>query len=143
MIFNLQPNSYLEGAKRWLRQVESDVKAMSSLIHSSLPCQVLFLAHEASEKALKAGMYALVGLNPSSLKTHNLICHASAISSEKEEDWVRLPNLVSSMKKYYMNSRFPNKHTLLDAPVDIYTQAQAEEMAGTTEVVKLIGRCVQ
>ena len=143
MIFNLQPNSYLEGAKRWLRQVESDVKAMSSLIHSSLPCQVLFLAHEASEKALKAGMYALVGLNPSSLKRHNLICHASAISSEKEEDWVRLPNLVSSMNKYYMNSRFPNKHTLLDAPVDIYTQAQAEEMAGTTEAVKLIRRCVQ
>ena len=117
---------------------------MSSLIHSSLPCQVLFLAHEASEKALKAGMYALVGLNPSSLKRHNLICHASAISSEKEGDWVRLPNLVSSMEKYYMNSRFPNKHTLLDAPVDIYTQAQAEEMAGNAEeVVKLIRRCVQ
>ena len=143
MIFNLQPNSYLEEAKRWLSQAESDVKAMSSLIHSSLPCQVLFLAHEASVKVLKARMYALVTLNPSSLKRHNLICHASAISSEKEGDWVRLPNLVSSMEKYYMNSRFPNKHTLLDAPVDIYTQAQAEEMAGNAEVVKLIRRCVQ
>ena len=91
----------------------------------------------------KPEAYFLPWEGEGSLKRHNLICHASAISSEKEEDWVRLPNLVSSMNKYYMNSRFPNKHTLLDAPVDIYTQAQAEEMAGTTEVVKLIRRCVQ
>ena len=144
MIFNLQPKKNLEEAKRWLRQAESDLKAMTCLMHLSLPCQVLFLAHEASEKALKAGMYALVGLNPSSLKTHDLVCHAYAISSEKGGDWMRLPNLVSSMEQYYLDSRFPNKHTFPDAPVDIYTQAQAKEVADNAEeVVKLIRRCVQ
>ena len=144
MIFNLQPKRNLEEAKRWLRQAESDLKVIRCLMHSSLHCQVLFQAHEASEKALKAGMYALVGLNPSSLKTHDLVCHAYAISSEKGGDWTRLPNLVSSMEQYYLNSRFPNKHTLPNAPVDIYTQAQAKEMADNAEeVVKLIRRCVQ
>ena len=144
MIHNLQPKKNPMEAKRWLKQAESDLRAMRCLMNSSLPCQILFLAHEASEKALKAGMYALVGLNPSSLKTHNLICHACAISSEKRGDWMRLPNLVSSMEHYYLDSRFPDKHDPPDAPVDIYTQAQAEEMADNAEeVVKLIRRCVQ
>ena len=145
MIFNLQPKTDNVEAKRWLKQAESDLRAMIYLKEapSALPCQVLFLAHEASEKALKAGMYALVGLNPSSLKTHNLVCHAYAISSEKGGDWMRLPNLVSSMERYYLDSRFPNKHTLPNAPVDIYTQAQAKDMADNAEeVVKLIRRCV-
>ena len=144
MIFNLQPKQNLEEAKRWLRQAESDLKAMSCLMDSSLPCQILFLAHEASEKALKAGMYTLVGLNPSSLKTHDLVCHAYAISSEKGGDWTKLPNLVSSMEQYYLLSRFPNKHTFPNAPVDIYTQSQAKEVADNAEeVVELIRRCIQ
>ena len=131
-------------AKRWLKQAESDLRATRCLMNSSLPSQVLFQAHEASEKALKAGMYALVSLNPSSLKTHDLVCHAYAISSEKGGDWTGLPNLVNSMEHYYLDSRFPNKHDPTDAPVDIYTQTQAEEMADNAEeVVKLIKRCVQ
>ena len=144
-IYNLQPKRNPMEAKRWLKQAESDLRAMIYLKEapSALSCQVLFLAHEASEKALKAGMYALVGLNPSSLITHDLVCHAYAISSEKGGDWTKLPNLVSSMEQYYLLSRFPNKHTPPNAPVDIYTQAQAEEMANNAEeVVKLISRCV-
>ena len=145
MIFNLQPKTDSVEAKRWLKQAESDLRAMIYLKEapSALSCQVLFLAHETSEKALKAGMYALVGLNPSSLKTHDLVCHAYAISSEKGGDWMRLPNLVSSMEQYYLDSRFPNKHILPNAPVDVYTQAQAKDMADNAEeVVKLIRRCV-
>ena len=145
-IYYLQPKRNPMEAKRWLKQAESDLRAMIYLKEapSALSCQVLFLAHEASEKALKAGMYALVGLNPSSLITHDLVCHAYAISSEKGGDWTKLPNLVSSMEQYYIDSRFPNKHTPPDAPVDIYTQAQAKEMADNAEeVVKLIRRCVQ
>ena len=56
---------------------------------------------------------------------------------------MRLPNLVSSMEQYYLDSRFPNRHILPNAPVDIYTQAQAKDMADNAEeVVKLIRRCV-
>ena len=69
--------------------------------------------------------------------------HANAISSVKWGDWTRLLlNLVSSMEHYYLDSRFPNKHSPPDAPVDLYTQAQAEEMADNA-VVKLIRRCAQ
>ena len=147
MIDCLQPKQNPMEAERWLKQVESDLKAMNYLKEapSALSCQVLFLAHEASEKGLKAGgMYALVGLIPCSLKTHNLVCHANAISSEKRGDWMELPNLVSSMEHYYLDSRFPSKHSPRNAPVDVYTQAQAEEMADNAEeVVKLIRRCVQ
>ena len=146
MIDDLQPKQNPMEAERWLKQAESDRKAMIYLKEapSALSCQVLFLAHEVSEKALKAGMYALVGLNPSSLKKHDLVCHANAISSVKGGDWTGLPNLVSSMEHYYLDSRFPNNHSLPDAPVDVYTKTQAEEMADNAEeVVKLIRRCVQ
>ena len=86
------------------------------LLKESLPCynvhcQVLFLAHEVCEKALKAGMYALVGLNPSSLKTHELVSHANAISSQKGDEWTQLPQLVSPMEHYYLDARFPNRQT--------------------------------
>ena len=52
--------------------------------HKSISCQVMFMAHEVAEKVLKAGMYALIGINSNSesLKTHNLKSHAQAISSE-------------------------------------------------------------
>ena len=74
-------------AKRWLRQAESDYEAMNILQHAvhdkNVSCQTLFLAHEVAEKALKAGMYALVGLGEHSLKIHDLTCHASAIFSER------------------------------------------------------------
>ena len=119
-------------AKRWLRQAESDFEAMNILQHAvhdkKVSCQTLFLAHEVAEKALKAGMYALVGLGEHSLKIHDLTCHASAIFSERPEA-AQIVFLASKMESYYLDTRFPNRHPQPKAPVDIYTPTQAIDIA--------------
>ena len=139
-----QPAPQPEEAKRWLRQAESDLSAMNYL--SSQPnmcCQVLFLAHEASEKALKAGMYELGGLHSDSLKTHGLVSHAIALSSKKGGEWSTLYELVSPMECYYLNSRFPNVYAIPKAPVDVCTLHEAQQMASNAnKVVGLIRRFV-
>ena len=120
-------------AKRWLRQAESDYEAMNILQHAvhdkNVSCQTLFLAHEVAEKALKAGMYALVGLGEHSLKIHDLTCHASAIFSERPAEAAQIVFLASKMESYYLDTRFPNRHPRPKAPVDIYTPTQATDIA--------------
>ena len=143
-----QPTSNTETSKQWLKQAESDMTAMNLLKESppsyKVHCQVLFLAHEVCEKALKAGMYALVGLNPSSLKTHELDTHANAISSQKGDKWAQLPQLVRHMEQYYLNARFPNRHMNSKAPVDVYTSSTAQEMASNAnEVFELIAEFIR
>ena len=119
-------------AKRWLRQAESDYEAMNILQHAvhdkKVSCQTLFLAHEVAEKALKAGMYALVGLGEHSLKIHDLTCHARAIFSERPEA-AQIVFLASKMESYYLDTRFPYEHPRPKAPVDIYTPTQAIDIA--------------
>ena len=118
-------------AERWLRQASSDLEAMNVLRnevhHKSISCQVMFMAHEAAEKALKAGMYALIGINSNSesLKTHNLKSHAQAISSENPSQLAALPDLATSMEPFYLETRFPNRYPCPTAPVDIYKPDQA------------------
>ena len=140
-IFELQPQSNLTEAKRWIKQAKSDLEAMRLLnttqLHkkAAIYCQVLLLAHETCEKALKAGMYKLVGLHPGSLTNHNLYCLASDIASIKGDKWQELPQLARSMEKYYLDSRFPNRHPLPLAPVDVYSSADAFGVAKDAERV--------
>ena len=116
-----QPQTDPIEAGYWLKQAESDLKVMLILNQNEgVQCHVLFQGHEACEKALKAGMYKLVGLNPAYLKTHGLLAHAFAIAGIKGGDWAVLPSLVSSMEQYYLKTRYPNQHNPSMAPVDIY-----------------------
>ena len=144
---SLQPSPSLEEAKRWLKQAWSDCEAMrilkSELYQSRVSCQVIFLAHEVIEKALKAGMYKLVGLNPSSLVNHELHCHAQAICSQRPGRFVSLIDIASKMSSYYVKSRFPNQHPLYDAPVDVYNESHAITAAKHAEmVIKFIDEVV-
>ena len=140
-IFELQPRSNLTEAKRWIKQAKTDLEAMrilnSTQSHNkaAIYCQVLLLAHETCEKALKAGMYKLVGLNPGSLSNHNLYCLARDIALNKGDKWQELPQLVLSMEKFYLDSRFPNRHSLPLAPVDVYSFADALSVAKDAERV--------
>ena len=128
---SLRPTPNQVEAERWLRQANSDLKAMCVLkneVHNEpISCQIMFMAHEVVEKALKAGMYALIGINSNSesLKTHNLTNHARAISSEKPGQLVTLPQLATSMESFYLNTRFPNLYPCPTAPVDIYKPDEA------------------
>ena len=136
-------------ANRWLRQANSDLEAMRILLRflndGPVSCQVAFLAHEVIEKALKAGMYALIGINSNSesLVHHKLTSHARAISSERSGQLEELPRIALTMESSYLDTRFPNRHPRPDAPVDVYRPDQARinsEMAET--VYELIEKIV-
>ena len=128
-------------AERWLRQAKSDLEAMrilhNSLDGSCISCQVSFMAHEVVEKALKAGMYKLIGINPSSesLVHHRLTSHARAISSERPGQLEDLPRIASEMESTYLDTRFPNKHPKPKAPVDVYLPDQARINAAMAEEI--------
>ena len=135
--FSFQPQVDKIEAKRWMRQAKSDLRAMKGLFLLSIEevsSQVIFMAHQVMEKALKAGMYALLGLNEIYLKRHDLIVHARALSS-CEGSLSELNNLVSNMEQYYLNTRYPNRHTRPDAPVDMYSLQQASDIAKRAEKV--------
>ena len=135
--FSFQPQVDKIEAKRWMRQAKSDLQAMKDLFSSSkeeVSSQVIFMAHQVMEKALKAGMYALLGLNEIYLKRHDLIVHARGLSS-CEGSLSELNNLVSDIEKYYLDTRYPNRHTRPDAPVDKYSLHQASDIAKRAEKV--------
>ena len=141
-----QPQADSDEARYWLKQAESDYNAMLILnTHEEVQCQILFLAHEACEKALKAGKYKLVGLNPASLKTHELVIHAFAIAGVKDGDWAVLPSLVSSMEQYYVKTCYPNQHHPSVAPADVYSHYTKRDeienaVSNTKKLIKLIQR---
>ena len=134
-------------AKRWLKQAHADNKAMRSLKAAMnterycFACHVIFLAHEVVEKSLKAGMYALVGLNPDSVVNHQLRCHAESICSQRPEGYsigeenISLAYIADKISPYFEKSRYPNNHQQFLAPVDVYTQEDAEKAAEYAEMV--------
>ena len=135
--FSFQPQVDMIEAKRWMRQAKSDLQAMKdlfSLSEEEVSSQVIFMAHQVMEKALKAGMYALLGLNEIYLKRHELNVHARTLSS-CEGSLSQLNNLVSNMEKYYLDTRYPNRHTRPDAPVDKYSLHQASDITKCAEKV--------
>jgi sacsin len=123
------------------------MKAMKELMKlDDLPCcQVLFLAHETCEKALKAGKYAHFGLNSVSLKSHELNTHALALSTVSRE-LSELPMLVCS-EDYYLDTRFPNRFDPQCAPVSKKTlmdKSEAQKISSNAEeVVKRIRKFVE
>ena len=135
--FSFQPQVNMVEAKRWMRQAMSDLQAMKglfSLSEEKVSSQIIFMAHQVMEKALKAGMYALLGLNEIYLKRHELNVHARTLSS-CEGSLSQLNNLVSNMEKYYLDTRYPNRHTRPDAPVDKYSLHQASDITKCAEKV--------
>ena len=136
--FSFQTQVNEPEAKRWIRQAKSDLKAMGDLLstsHSEVSSQVIFMAHQVMEKALKAGMYALHGLNTIYLTKHHLVVHAQALSSHKNS-LLPLKNLVSSKDEdYYLDTRYPNRLGIPNAPVDKYTISEAE---GVTKRAKKV-----
>ena len=106
----------------------------------------MFMAHEVVEKALKTGMYALIGINSNSenLKTYNLKSHAQALSSVKPGQLTALPQLATSMEPFYLETQFPNRYPCSTSPVDIYKPKQAIVAADCAEkIFELIDKVVK
>ena len=155
MPYDWQSRPSTQEADRWLRQAQSDCEVMRTVkreMDTLSICQVIFLAHEVVEKSLKAGMYALVGLNPSSLTNHELCCHARSICSQRPAGYslngqgrmnVSLVTIATNISHYYLDSRYPNRHQEFLAPVDVYSLVDAEEAADYAEmVIEFITRIV-
>ena len=116
--------------KRWLSQAEADYQALLALYqdtgaHPDVCCNVCFMAHEVAEKALKAGRYATCGLSGNHLKHHELIHHAYALMSVRQEATRGLDQLVKPLEPYYLFTRFPNKYEGDIVPKDMYNRQHA------------------
>ena len=133
--------------KRWLEQAESDLKALQILnacsrvpAYSDVCCHVCFMAHQVAEKVLKAGRYAVCGMSDDHLVSHNLTPHAYAIQEERSELANDLSSLSSSLEKYYLDTRFPNRHTYPDVPANLYKEKEASEACDKAEKIMEIIR---
>ena len=123
-----------EEGRRWLKQATYDDKLlimiydqMLSVNDTSVAAHVCFLAHQVAEKALKAGMYAFCGLEEKDLSNHVLTRHAYALQTEKPMETLNLAHHASCLEKYYLDTRYPNRHVSPAIPALAYSLATAEE----------------
>ena len=138
--FYTRPKPDQTTAVVWIRQAEADLKALQLLQdrtnhHPQVCAHVCFHAHEVAEKALKAGMYAVCGLHPESLRYHDLDGHAGALEQERPALTIGLRVYASSLRKHYLKSRFPNQYHPPTTPSDVYTQDQARDARQKAEMI--------
>ena len=123
-----------EEGERWFRQATVDERAlilfynqMTSLDDDSIAGHVCFMAHQLAEKSLKAGMYAICGLDDKDLKNHVLSRHAYALQTEKPLETSNLAYHATCLETYYLDTRYPNRHPSPTIPASVYSMATAEE----------------
>ena len=138
--FYTRPKPDQTTAVVWIRQAEADLKALQLLQdhtnhHPQVCAHVCFHAREVAEKALKAGMYAVCGLHPESLRYHDLDGHAGALEQERPALTIGLKVYASSLRNHYLKSRFPNQYHPPTAPSDVYTQDQARDAKQKAEMI--------
>ena len=137
-------------AKVWFKQAKHDLEALNVLFKSSLPnlyAHVCFMANQVAEKALRAGMYELIGLDEMyDLKHHKLICFAQKIEATWKQH--KLEEMASWLEVYYVQARYPNQWLDSDkshlVPSEQYTYedaVKAQHMA--VKIVEIIGCLVK
>ena len=101
-------------AKIWLEQAEYDLKALHVLVDSrsspqELNAHVCFMGNQVAEKALKAGMYTLIGLQQVDLIHHDIMDFAMKIEASSSVDG--LTTAAKSLNHgIYLDTRYPNRH---------------------------------
>ena len=120
-----------EEGQRWIEQAAYDHKLLITIYDqmndTSIAAHVCFLAHQVAEKSLKAGMYSFCGLEEADLLNHALTRHAYALQTEKPEETRNLAHHASCLEKYYLDTRYPNRHASPTIPALAYSLATAEE----------------
>ena len=120
--------------RRWMLQAAVDHKAltifneqMNALNDNTLAGHVCFLAHQLAEKSLKAGMYAVCGLEARDLTDHVLGRHACALQTEQPLKTMNLASHAAHLENYYIDTRYPNRHIPPTIPAGAFTLFEAEE----------------
>ena len=126
----VRPQSLPGNAQVWITQAEGDLEALFILRKSKaerVSANICFLAHEVAEKSLKAGMYAVCGLNQSDLKVHHRITnYADSLHYERPDQTNGLIEHVRAVTNFYNRTRWPNQYTPHQAPMDHYSHTDAE-----------------
>ena len=130
-------------AQVWWNQAQHDLTALQVLMREAntrgeVCAHVCFMAHQVAEKALKAGMYKLIGLHPSVLRWHQLVGHAGAIEQVKPRKATGLRNLVKSLESFYLDTRFPNRYTPDKVPSEQYSLEDAKLAEKTAKEVMTV-----
>ena len=126
-------------AEKWLEQAECDLIALQTLLRdvdseNRVCAHVCFLAHQVAEKALKAGMYKLFGLQSSALRSHQLDILAYAIE-QSQQIASGLTQLVATLKSYYVKTRYPDEYYPPSVPSSHYNPSQAREAELAARVI--------
>ena len=115
-----------------LRQASVDRKVlnllcdqMTSLGDDEIAGHICFMAHQVAEKALKAGMCAVCGLDDSGLRDHALTRHAHALEAEKPHETRLLCYHSASLETYYLDTRYSYRHIPPAIPADVFSPARA------------------
>ena len=120
-------------AEVWLEQAQYDMEALQVLFHSGSPklsAHACFMANQVAEKVLRAGVYALIGLQPLDLKDHDLKGFAEKI--EAKSNATGLKKAAESLRNHYLRTRYPNQYSPHKVPSNEYQQwhaIQAKEHA--------------
>ena len=123
-------------ARVWLKQAKHDLTALQVLVgevevKNEVCAHACFMAHQVAEKALKAGMYQLIGLHPNVLRWHQLNGHASAIEQVKPRNTSGLRAMARTLESYYLEPRYPNRYSPVKVPSDQYTVEEAKQAERT------------
>lgn len=126
---------------RWIHQAEVDAGMMRvnnaktqedpDLNGYGLVC---FLSHQVSEKALQGGVYAICGKYERDVTDHSLTRRAYMIQARKLGQTLGLLSHVSPLERYYLDTRYPNRHPN-DIPASHFTAQQASDAVEHAEFV--------
>jgi sacsin len=72
-----------------------------------LSAHVCFMANQVAEKALRAGMYALIGLQPLDLMHHDLRGFAEKIEAKSNATGLKE---ATAFLNHYLDTRYPNRY---------------------------------
>ncbi|XP_002740585.1 sacsin-like [Saccoglossus kowalevskii] len=123
--------------KRWLRQAEADLRAASKDMEGDSHSfeWVCFKCQQAAEKALKGGIYTVVGDLPDS-RTHSLSSLACTLSKHVsdmnvKDDAITLSNIHCD----HLHPRYPDMYGGTKIPNDVYTQETAKKALKHTKQI--------
>jgi len=106
--------------RRWIQQAEQELKIMEYVLEGNFYSHACFMAHQVVEKALKGGVYALVGAQPGMCVSHKLFILAALLN---------LHNEIGCIETYYLSTRYPNIWDGGEVPYQQYGKDEAVEAA--------------
>ena len=123
-----------ERSKDWMRQADADLRHARHALDDRDFEWAAFAAHQAAEKALKA-LYQKLHLDA---WVHALAMLVANLPEDGRPD-SSLTDRAKELDKHYIPTRYPNGFER-GAPVDFYTQREAEQAITNAEALLVFCR---